>query len=157
MWVVVLFEEITDKEPDSSRAPLVRSGGFLFDGFGCGLATYQPEHRWSDGHVQEGGGDQSTDDNDGDGMEDFFSGLIPREHEGDQRDARRKRRHHDGDEALQRTADDHLLGEILALVLHEVQVVREQHDVVARRHAADRDEADQGGDADVVELPPSEG
>ncbi len=42
-------------------------------------------------------------------------------------------------------------------MLHEVQVVRQQHDIVSRRHAAHRDEADEGGDADVVELPPGEG
>ena len=37
-------------------------------------------------------------------------------------------------------------------MLHEVQVVGNHHDAVSRSHATHGDEADKGGDADVVQL-----
>ena len=41
---------------------------------------------------------------------------------------------------------NHLLGEVFALFLHQVEVVRDEQNAVADRDAAQRDEADQAGD-----------
>ena len=73
--------------------------------------------------AEQRAGDESADDDDGDGMEDFLARLIGGEHERDEADAGGERGHEHGHEPFLGAADDHRLGEVLALVLHEVQVV----------------------------------
>ena len=41
---------------------------------------------------------------------------------------------------------------LFAFVLHEMQVVADEHDAIARGDAGHGDEADERGDADVVQL-----
>ena len=83
-------------------------------------------------------------------MEDFLARLIGGEDQRNQADAGGERGHEHGHEPFLGAADDHLLVEALALVLHEVQVVGDEHDAVSRGDSGHGDEADQGGDADVV-------
>ena len=97
------------------------------------------------------------------GIEDFLAGVGGRvgsldereevdiDDERDQRDAGGEGRHEDRDEPFEGAALDHRAGESLALVFHQVEVVGDHHDGVARRDAGDGDEPDEGGDADVVE------
>ena len=76
------------------------------------------------------------------------------EEQRDECDAGGKCGHEHGDEPFEGSARDHLARETFALVLHQVEVVRDHHDAVARGDTGDGDEADEGGDGDVVdELP----
>ena len=89
-------------------------------------------------------------------MQNFFARLVCCENKRNERYAGRKGCHQDGNHPLQRAAFDHLARESLALVAHEVQVVREHHNAVAGGDASHGDKSDQRGDADVVHHEPRE-
>src|SRR4029079_17268514 len=97
-------------------------------------------------------GDQTSDDDHRDRMEDFLSGLVGRKHQRNEPDTRSECSHQDRYEAFLRATDHHRLAEFLALVLHEMEIVREQHDAIPRGHPGHRNEADERGDADIVQL-----
>ena len=81
-------------------------------------------------------------------------GSPGREHERHEREPGRQRRHQHRHEPLERAPDDHVLGERLALVLDEVQVVRDHHDAVAARDAGERDEPDERRDRERLRREP---
>ena len=112
------------------------------------------EDRGGDHEAEKGGAYQASDHDGGHGSEDFFAGLICGEDEGDDCYSGGDGGHEDGRKALKGTALDHLSVEFLALVLHEVKVVGEEHDGISRGDACNGDEADEGGDADGIEGEP---
>ena len=130
---------------------LFAGGSFLGNGFFGGFSAENVEEGGGDGEAEYRGADEAADDDDGHGVQDFLAGLVGCEEEGDEGDACGEGRHDDGDEAFEGAAFEHLAGEAFALVAHEMEVVGDHHDVVAGCDAGDGDEANEGGDADIVE------
>ena len=73
---------------------------------------------------------------------------IEGEDEGEQGDAGREGGHEDGRQAFEGASGDHARAEAFAFVTHEVEVVGEEHDVVAGGDTGHRYEAHQGAYAD---------
>ena len=129
-------------------------GGVAGEGLGRGFLAEMEEDERANEEFEQRGTDEAADDDDGDGVENFFARLVAGEDERDEGDTGGEGGHEDGDHALERAALDHRAGETLALVAHEVKVMRNHHDAVARGDAAHGDETDERGDADVVDLEP---
>lgn len=136
---------------------MMNGGGWLREGGLGGFAAEEIKDGGGDHEVEQGAADEAADDDDGDGMEDFFAGFIGSKQQWHEGDAGAEGRHEDGDKAFQRAAHDHGATESFAFMLHEMEVVRDHHDAVAGGDSADGDEADEGGDADVIDEQPGEG
>ena len=130
---------------------LVSSTGTEPDGFFRGFASEAIEQRGRDEQTQESRADQAADDDDGDGVEDFLARFIRGQHQRDEGETGRERGHQDGDQAFLGAPGDHFRGEPFTLVLHQVKVVGDEHDVVPCRNTTDGDESDQGCDAHIVQ------
>ena len=98
-------------------------GGIEPQGFFRGAAPKRPENGRGDDEIEQGGGNESPDNDDGHGVEDFFSRFIGGEQERDQRGTGGQRSHEDGNKPLLGAADDHLCGKPLSFVTHEVKVM----------------------------------
>ena len=75
-------------------------------------------------------------------MENFFARLPGSEQQGQEGQTRGQRRHEHRNDTLLRAAHDHFAAEGHPLLAHEVQVVGNHHDPVARGDSGQSDEAD---------------
>ena len=114
----------------------------------CRAAAEFPEDKGADGEVEEGAREEAEEDHDGDGVEDFATGLAGAEEERDEGESGGEGGHEHGDDSFLGAADDHLLVEAFALLAHQVEVVGNHHDSVAGGDAGEGDEADHRGDGD---------
>ena len=96
-----------------------------------GFEAEEPEQGRVDEEVEQGGADHAAEDHGGDRVQDLFAGLMGRENERNQADARRQSRHQHRGQAFQTGPHDHLLGPAFPLVSHQMQVVIQQQNPIA--------------------------
>ena len=99
------------------------------------LAAEAPEQRGMDEEVEQRRTDQSAEDHGGHGIEDFLARLAGGQHQRNQGDAGGERRHQHRGQPLLAGPLDHLRRELFAFVPHQVQVVGDQQNAVARGDA----------------------
>ncbi len=101
--------------------------------------------------LAEGRGDEAAENDRGDRIENLPARFLPAQDERDEPDPRGQSRHQHGGEPFQTAADHHAVGECFPpLLLHEVEVVRDEQDSVADRDASERDETDEAGDRQIL-------
>ncbi len=95
--------------------------------------------------VEQWQADQPPDDNRGDRVQDLLAWLARGHHQGHQRNSRRQRRHQHRRQPLLPRALNHLGCKLLSLVLHKVQIVRNEQNAVARCNARQRNKTHHAG------------
>src|SRR5688572_11359043 len=105
---------------------------------------------WGHGHVEKRSRDEAAENRNGHRVKNLLARLAGGEGERNERKPGGERGHRDRHEPFERAAHDHLLIELFPLVPHQVKVMRDHHDRVARRDAGKRDETYQGRDRDLA-------
>lgn len=109
--------------------------------FRCAAAEF-PEDEGPDSEVEEGAGEKAEKDDDGDGVEDFATGLAGSEEERDKCEAGGESSHENRDDPFLCATKDHFLIQGFALFSNEVKVVGDHHDSISRGDAGKSDKSD---------------
>ena len=102
------------------------------------------EHGGRNHHIEQSGTEKPAHDDDRDGMENLLPRLPRGQDQRNQRERCRQGGHQYRNKPLERSANDHLFGELLAFVFQEMEVVADHHDSVAAGDSAERDKGHQG-------------
>ena len=97
--------------------------------------------------VEQRGTDQASENDRRDGVKNLLPRFARCQHQRHQGDPGGESRHHHRCDAFPARPLNHLASKALALMLHQMQIVGDEENAIARRNATQRDEANHAGNS----------